>query len=664
MICTSRNDSQKKKLFQSKRWLPVLFCFLFVQFVLAQEIHQKTIDSIFKVSETLGTPKEKVDYLSGLTSNARYANYTLAYIKRSEEISSKFKSDDLFSTTYYYYANYYYYNSKLDSSLYYIEKTTLFIDDEKQPLLRAFLKATEAGIFERQGNNAQSIATILESKVLLDKVDTLDLNDVEKVRYKTLALSSINSLANYYNKIEAYDKAVSYYDQGYRLSLQNKSSIHAGIFITNKGDLFLNTKEYTKSLEAFEEGKKLKIEGNAPQRLIVNSDLNLGIAHTHLGNYEKASQILTRTVAYYKDSKISTKLSESLFYRGDLHLKTKAYSKAILDCNEAKILAEKDKNLDIVSKSCNCLFEAYNATGDAKNALVNYQRHVAAKDSIFNEKNIKNQTEQELQYEFNKTQELKNAEIKAKENESKLYSILAIIGFIFASFLSFFFYKNRKKNQLLAKQKKLLEATVDEKNILLRETHHRVKNSFQMVSSLLFIQSETAQNKEAKLAIKEAQNRVRSMVLIHQKLYSKDQLVGIDSREYIEDFTMDVIESNQFENRKLKYKVTSENHVLSIETITPLGLILNELITNVLKHAFKPVNDASLLEILFYKAQDELVLEVIDNGIGMPDSIKESSFGLELIDALSQKLKATLSHQPNTPNGTIVKLTMKRFEIL
>jgi two-component sensor histidine kinase len=181
---------------------------------------------------------------------------------------------------------------------------------------------------------------------------------------------------------------------------------------------------------------------------------------------------------------------------------------------------------------------------------------------------------------------------------------------------------------------------------------------------LLYIQSETAQDKEAKIAIKEAQNRVRSMVLIHQKLYSKDQLVGIDAKEYFEDFTKDVIESHQFENTKIQFKVTAEPMVLDIETITPIGLILNELITNVLKHAFPTVTTESCVHIQFRREKDNLLLLVEDNGTGMPAEIKESSFGLELIRALCEKLKATLTMSPGQPNGTSAQVVISRFTVL
>ena len=651
-----------------KRYL-FFFIFLPTYITIAQKptlkIEQKkALDSVVKISEEKETAKEKIDILSTYVSTSRYPKNTKSLVELSISIAQKSGKEDLKAMSFYYKANYYYYNAQLDSALIYVEKTRPLIKDNLQPLLRAFLAETESGIYRRQGNNPLAIATLLKSKSLLDKVDTLQLNDQEKGRFKNTVLSSINSLANYYNSIEEYEKAEDYYDQGYTASLQSNLDIPAGVFITNKGDLYLNTGQYNKALASFIEGKRLKIKGKAPQRLIVNSDLNIGIAHTELGNYALAEEILTGTIIFYAAQENGYKLGQAYSYRGELYSKKGNNALAIKDCEQGKKLSQESNALEIYSQACNCLYTAYKADGKHSKALLNHESYVTAKDSIFSEKNIKKQTEQELQYEFSKTEELQNAELLARKRRGLLTSILAIIGFLFAAFLGFFFYKNRKKNALLAKQKKLLEATVDEKNILLRETHHRVKNSFQMVSSLLFIQSETAQNKEAKLAIREAQNRVRSMVLIHQKLYSKDQLVGIDAQEYIEDFTKDIIESHQFETTKLRYKVHAEKLVLSIETITPIGLIINELTTNVLKHAFKPVTENSLLQINFYQKQKELILEVVDNGVGMPATIKETSFGIELIDALSKKLKANLEHIANTPQGTIARVTMKRFEVL
>ena len=104
--------------------------------------------------------------------------------------------------------------------------------------------------------------------------------------------------------------------------------------------------------------------------------------------------------------------------------------------------------------------------------------------------------------------------------------------------------------------------------------------------------------------------------------------------------------------------------ILGIETITPIGLILNELITNVLKHAFDNVDDQSKMHITFKEQGEHLILKVSDNGKGMSDAIKESSFGIKLIKALSKKLKATLTYSKAEPNGTSATLEISRFQVL
>ena len=510
----------------------------------------------------------------------------------------------------------------------------------------------------------KALSLTLKSQEFLDKVDTTTLVGDEKIIYKKERLALDNSIANFYNQMEEYEKATYYYDRGYRAALRDSSFIAAGVFITNKGDLYLNTEKYEKALEAFLEGKKLKEKGKAPPLLLVNSDLNIGIAYTNLNNFEEGLPYLNTAISFYESSNITGKLSESLTYRGDHFLKQKKYNLAIADCEKAKKNTSSTENLQVFSKACDCLYRAHKATGNYKEAIANYELYVDARETIFNEKNIKKQTQQEMEFEFNKTSALKNAEIIAKEKESRLYSILSIIGFLFAAFLGFFFYKNRKKNLSLAKQKKLLEATIDEKNVLLKETHHRVKNSFQIVSSLLYLQSENMVDKEAQIALREAQNRVRSMVLIHQRLYSKDQLVGIDSKEYLEALTKDIFETHQFKKEKLPYVLNIEPIVLSIETITPIGLILNELIINVLKHAFENITAESLLSIDFKKMDDTLHLKVVDNGKGFNGKIKETSFGIKLMDTLAKKLRATLNYESSKNNGTEVILNIKKFEIL
>ena len=645
----------------------ILFCFKNY----AQIQNAQPVDSVLITLNTFETPDEKVNFLSTQVSTLRYSPQTFSYIKKSEEIALNEASNKLLANTYYYYANYYYYNSKLDSSFLYIEKTKPLIQDKEQPLLRAFLASTEGGVYALKGNMPRSIAATLESKALLDKANTAQLNVMDRQRYKRMVLSITNSLANYYNDNEDYDKALEYYNEGFLLAIKDSLFIPAGVFIGNKGDLLLKKEQYQEALNAFTQGKELKIKGNAPMRMLSLSDLNLGIAYMYLNDYEQAQKYLDQTVAYYEKTNNVARLSEAIFHRGNLYLEKKEFQKAAKDCEVSKTLAEKEQIIEYISNACDCLHTAFSELGNNKLALINYKEHIATRDKIFNKKNIQKQTEQELKYEFNKTQDLKDAELKVLKleadkasQEKQLYLITGIIGAISTILIGFFLYKNKRKNKLLAKQKVLLEATIDEKNALLKETHHRVKNSFQIVSSLLYLQSENIQDKEAQIAIKEAQNRVRSMVLIHQKLYNKDQLVGINTKEYIEDLTQDIFESHQFTKLPINYSLDVAPMILDIETITPIGLILNELITNVLKHAFDEVDAQSKIHIAFEEQGKNLLLKVSDNGKGMAKEIKEKSFGIKLIKALSKKLKATLIYGGAEPKGTLATLEITRFKIL
>ncbi|MEZ4803356.1 MAG: histidine kinase dimerization/phosphoacceptor domain -containing protein [Gelidibacter sp.] len=651
---------------QSKGLLILLFLFSFIPSVAQDDLNSvnRSVDSILQTIDKYPNDAERVKILNSKAGEFRYTKKTLELLNKSIAISKKTKNARLLADSYYSLGNYYYYNTRLDSAMANFDKSSDYLDTSEFPFLEATVLISKAGIYRKNGNMPLAISTMLKSKNILDKIDTLTLTEDERNKYKGQNLVLNNSLANYYNQMEEYDKALTFYDLSYESALQLGSKINAGIIISNKGDLLLKMGKLEEALALQHEGKKLKEEGKAPVRIISNSDLNIGTANLKLKNYDEALIYFNKAYDFYKSENLQTKLYEVLFYRGSLYYEQHENELAIKDCEASKEISSVQNDIEFFTKSCKCLYDAYKTSGAFDKALLNHEDYLKAKDSVFNEENVKKQTQLEMQYEFDKKQELQEITLKAKERESQLYSYLAFAGLLIASSLGFFFYKNRKKNIQLAKQQVLLEASIDEKNILLKETHHRVKNSFQIVSSLLYLQSETIEDKEAKTAIKEAENRVRSMVLIHQKLYNKDQLVGIDTKEYFTDLVNDIFESHQFKEQSIKYLLDVESFILDVETITPIGLILNELIVNVLKHAFTKVESTSLLRIEFKHLDNSLVLKVIDNGKGLEKDIKETSFGIKLMKALSKKLKAELRFHSEKGKGTEAVLSIKKFNIL
>ena len=324
-------------------------------------------------------------------------------------------------------------------------------------------------------------------------------------------------------------------------------------------------------------------------------------------------------------------------------------------------------NTYIKLRSYYLLENAYLIKDDCDNALGILQKKTSLIDSLRTQQMITKIADSKVKYETEK----KEAQLtilkleKDKEKQKKnLFIIIASLGIIVIGLIAYFLYKNRQKNKKLNSQNTILERTIDEKNTLLREVHHRVKNSFQIVSSLLYLQSENVTDEKAKLAIKEAENRVRSMVLVHQKLYNKDELVGVNSEEYINDLVKDIFESHSIQKEPITYNLNIEPLVLDIETITPLGLILNELIINTMKHAFEGIENNNIIKVDFSKVNDELILKVMDNGKGFEGEIKQTSFGITLMKALSKQLKATLKYNSKLKEGTQAILRISKFNIL
>jgi PAS domain S-box-containing protein len=184
-----------------------------------------------------------------------------------------------------------------------------------------------------------------------------------------------------------------------------------------------------------------------------------------------------------------------------------------------------------------------------------------------------------------------------------------------------------------------IRQSLKEKEILLREIHHRVKNNLQIVSSLLAHQAEYIQDKNVIDMFTESQNRILSMSLVHEKLYQSKDLAKIDFNEYINDMVAELIQSYEFNAGKITLNMNIENIPLDIGFAIPCGLIINELVTNSLKYAFPAGTQGEIRITLRSTDENMLELMVSDNGIGIPEDLdfrKTESLGLHLITTLAE----------------------------
>ncbi len=205
-----------------------------------------------------------------------------------------------------------------------------------------------------------------------------------------------------------------------------------------------------------------------------------------------------------------------------------------------------------------------------------------------------------------------------------------------------------------------IKSSLREKEVLLKEIHHRVKNNLQIISSLLNLQSGYIKDKQALGMFKESQNRVRTMALIHEKLYQSKDIARIDFAEYIKNLTGNLIRSYGT-GGPVKLTINADNTSLGIDTAIPCGLIINELVTNSLKYAFPDGHPGEIcIELIQTDSEENGIyrLTIADNGIGLPENVeirKTTSLGLQLVTTLTDQIKGKI--EVNSDNGAKFTIT-------
>ncbi len=204
-----------------------------------------------------------------------------------------------------------------------------------------------------------------------------------------------------------------------------------------------------------------------------------------------------------------------------------------------------------------------------------------------------------------------------------------------------------------------IRQSLREKETLLAEIHHRVKNNMQIISSLLSLQSKDIKDEKALSLIRNSEERIRAMSLIHEKLYLSKDLSRVDFSDYVKDLSIRLFQMYRVDSRKVSFLSHIKDVFFSIETAIPLGLITNELISNSMKYAFPEARKGNIsVDIKFDKKAGKYTLTVTDNGIGIPEAIdykNPKAFGLQLVGMLTKQLGGTM--EMDRKEGTLFRIT-------
>ncbi|AZQ58689.1 sensor histidine kinase [Maribacter sp. MJ134] len=239
------------------------------------------------------------------------------------------------------------------------------------------------------------------------------------------------------------------------------------------------------------------------------------------------------------------------------------------------------------------------------------------------------------------------------EKSRNLFNLFSILFSVYL--LGNIFGKNLlRTHHALYKSKQQLMEQMEEKETLLKEVHHRVKNNLQTVSSLLSLQSRNVEEARMKTLLKSTQNRVISMAMVHEMLYMRKDIAHIEYKSYVQELSEYLIRSIKGLDSKVHLKIDIPDIKLGIDTAIPLGLLINEAVTNALKYGFSDEEEGEIYIALKKELNKQYVLNIGDNGVGFPETVNyknSKSLGLKLIHNLTRQLKGTIQRD-SSKKGT------------
>jgi two-component sensor histidine kinase len=467
-----------------------------------------------------------------------------------------------------------------------------------------------------------------------------------------------NGLAIFYNNTNQEEKAIEHYIEALQMFDEIKDTMGQANVHANLGITYTDRGEFTKA--EYHIGMQGKLDS------LLNTQWGLGFFFDYLGylrekqgRYQEAYHNHLQSLKIRENLSSHYNITESRISLAAVLLRLGEYDKAIVEANKVFDNYEERQSLHQLQSSYRLLSEAFEAKKEMAKALDYHKLYKNISDSIFNTDMIETITEKDAKFErVQKESEiailnLQNDTSKKIINQKDNTILMGGTGLFLVSLLCVGLYFITRK---YLGQKQQLAKALSDKDILLREIHHRVKNNLQLVSSLLTLQGRSIDNKSAQKAINEGKSRIRSMALIHQDLYQRENLTSVNTQQYFKNLCQELYTTYSISKDKVTLEMDIEDIPVDVDTLVPLGLITNEIISNSLKYAF-PNNKKGKLKVMLKGNNGGLYLKVSDDGIGYDTrEISANSFGTRLIYSLTQQLEAELNI--STENGTTIEIIM------
>lgn len=584
-----------------------------------------------KSSQNLSNDEKKV--LQLIATSKKFApvhfDSSRIYAEKAIGLALKLENEHLLADSYVSKGLAFDYQSHLDSTLYWYDKAlNIRTQQNNKPELVKLYNNYGVSYFY-QGMYDRALVYYFES-----------LKQSENLRDSIGIARSFNNMGLIYDKKGDWSKATTYFEKSLNIKRLLKDDIGLLFPLSNLSNIAFIQRDYS-SAERY-----MLTNLQVSQKL--NDSMQIGISYGVLamiyasqGNDNKTFENVALCEKFIPFVNDAFELSLLYYNLGESLLLMNQWDKSENFLKKSLEISRKIKQSDLVLKTYKALQELSKKQGKLNESIQFYDLFTALNDSIFKENQGVEISKIEQLYQWEKKEQeiqLLNVNI-AKATAQKRNWILgfAFLG-ILGAVVTGFFIINRRKSDELEKKNVQIQSALAENKTLMKEMNHRIKNNLQMISSMLHLQMHYTSQPEISNMLQETASRIQSISLIHQKLYAKDSVQQIDMQTYIKDIAHAVVQNSK---EKDQINVQMEVQLLSmeIEKAQSIGLILNELILNALKHA-KTEEDILILEISLFEKEKLKTLVVSDNGKVEDHQPVDftKSYGMQLIQSFVEKL--------------------------
>jgi pentatricopeptide repeat protein len=556
-------------------------------------------------------------------------------------------------------ANTYYQTSK-DSIHYYSSQAVQLAKKLSYRSGEAIGEAHQASYYRLQGEYTTAVNKLLHSISINE-----ELHAIGSAGDNYLELAQVyKDMVGATNTLEYINKGVWYSQLAYNLfnSIHDTAGMvdclnECGILYRDRAKIKGQEKYYDTAYAAYSKAVAMVQQSGKGNGLLSKLYNNISqVYNEYYKDYKKALEYLFKAVELNKNAHNLSSLS---FNYGNISLaytKLKQPAQALVYARKMLETARLLNRPERLRNAYNSMYNSFAAAGRHDSALYYYKQADILDDSLNNVAKTNEVVALQTKFETGK----KESEIlrlhtdSLAKNRQIIFLVSALVLFVLlAACMVWLYYRIKKQRQQIAAQSKKLE-------VMMKELHHRVKNNLQIVSSLLSLQTYKVQDEEAVLVLKESQQRVQAMSFIHQRLYKTESLTAVNMKEYLTDLAESLVSSYGFNRDNFDLHISVEKEMLDIDKALPIGLIINELMTNALKYAYSDSYRPSL-NITLTEEDTKLVCTIKDNGVGIDEhqwKQQKNSFGKQLISALCKQLRAQQSLVVNA--GTQFTITIPK----